>query len=622
MAIELLAPAKDLACGITAIDCGADAVYIGAPHFGAREAAGNSVADIASLVRHAHMQWARVYVTVNTLLTDEEIVQALRLIEQLYDSGVDGLIIQDVGLLECDLPPLPLIASTQMHNATPEKVAFLEQVGFQRAILARELTLEQIQQIRRHTQLELECFIHGSLCVGYSGQCYLSYALGGRSGNRGQCAQPCRKNYDLLDARDNVLVNHKHLLSVRDLDLSDHLVELLDAGITSFKIEGRLKDRNYVANVVSFYRARLDALIAERGLTRSSSGHSTIDFTPDLSKTFHRPSATHFLHGRNDKLGTIDTPKMIGELLGPVKSRGATGFLIETEATIVPGDGLCFFNAEGQLRGAPVNAARGQTVFPDKMDGIEAGTLIYRNRDHAFLTQLAASRPERHVAFTLTVREKPDGLLFQIEDEDGNLATFTHLCEKTPAEKPEEALANMQEQLQKCGGTAFVCTEVVIELPEPYFFPISVLNALRRRALEELTASREAHRPRSNGGPRKNTVPYPETILTYLGNALNCRAAAFYRRHGVVAIAPAAESGVDLHGRKIMTTRYCLKHQLDLCPKDHPTDPPAEPLFLRDEEGHRLELRFNCARCEMEIYLTGEPVRTTKRLTIKKAPVK
>ena len=618
MAIELLAPAKDLVCGLTAIDCGADAVYIGAERFGAREAAGNSVEDIAALVRHAHAYWARVYVTLNTLLTDEELPLALRLIRQLYDIGIDGLIIQDVGLLECDLPPLPLIASTQMHNATPERVAFLEQVGFQRVILARELSLEQIREMRQHTRIELECFIHGSLCVGYSGQCYLSYALGGRSGNRGQCAQPCRKVYDLLDAHGNTLVANKHLLSLRDLNLSAHLGALIDAGIGSFKIEGRLKDRAYVANVVSFYRAQLDAVLAERGMPRASSGASVIDFTPDVNKTFHRPYTTHFLTGRGEKIGTIDTPKMIGELLGPVTSCGMSAFTIDTTTPLHPGDGLCFFTRQEELRGTSVSRVQGQTIFPDRMENIEVGMLVYRNHDKAFLAQLANSRPTRHVAFTLTVREKPDGLLIQVIDEDANLATFAHTGEKTPAEKPEEALENMREHLRKCGGTAFTCTEVVLELDAPYFFPVSTLNALRRRALDELVAVREAHRPRGNGGPIKNDARFPESTLSYLGNVLNRHAATFYRRHGVIGIMPAAESGVDMHGKKVMTTRYCLKHQLGLCPQDHPLTPPDEPLFLRDDEGHQLELHFDCARCEMTIQLTGEARRTPKRITVKR----
>lgn len=329
--IELLAPAKTAEFGIAAIACGADAVYIGAARFGAREQAGNSVADIARLTAFAHRYWARVYVALNTLLHDDEFPAALRLIAELYDAGVDGLIIQDVGLLECDLPPLPLIASTQMHNNTPEKVAFLEQVGFQRAILARELSLDQIRAIReRAASIELECFAHGAVCVCYSGQCYLSYAIGGRSGNRGQCAQPCRKRYALRDANGRILSQNRHLLSLKDMCRAAALRELLDAGVASFKIEGRLKDLAYVRNIVSYYRQQLDAILdaePER-FRRASSGRSAIDFTPDPSKTFHRGATPYFLYSERDAAASLDTPKSIGEEIGAVAEIGAKYFTL------------------------------------------------------------------------------------------------------------------------------------------------------------------------------------------------------------------------------------------------------------------------------------------------------
>jgi collagenase-like PrtC family protease len=310
--IELLAPAKDLDTGLAAINCGADAVYIGAAQFGAREAAANSLEDLEALVAHAHKYWARVYVTVNTLLRNDELPEAVRLIHRLHAAGVDALIIQDAGLLECDLPPLPLIASTQMHNHTPERVAFLEKVGFQRVILARELSLEQIRAIRAQTTLELECFVHGALCVSYSGQCYLSYAIGGRSGNRGQCAQPCRRRYSLVDSRGQTLASDRYLLSLRDLNLSADLKDLLEAGVSSFKIEGRLKDIHYVMNVVSYYRQQLDAILAGKGLQKSSSGRSQVGFTPDLAKTFNRGFTTYFLKGRDAAMHDHAAPKFTG----------------------------------------------------------------------------------------------------------------------------------------------------------------------------------------------------------------------------------------------------------------------------------------------------------------------
>lgn len=600
--IELLAPAKDLDCGKAAIDSGADAVYIGAPRFGAREQASNTLEDIAALVAHAHTYWAKVYVTLNTLLRDDELTPALQLARQLADLGVDGLIVQDAGLLELDLPPLPLIASTQMHNTTPEKVAFLEQVGFQRVILARELSLEEIAAIRKQTNVELEVFIHGALCVCYSGQCALSYALGGRSGNRGACAQPCRKAYTLCDAEGNVVAHRRHLLSLRDLNQTDALRDLLAAGVTSFKIEGRLKDRNYVVNVVSHYRTQLDEILKAQGLTRSSAGTSHLDLTPDVNKTFNRGYTPYFLRGRGEEpVGSIDSPKMVGESVGRVKSAGQRSFVLDGDTPLHNGDGLCFFNRRGELRGTMVNAVQGQMITPGSMEGISPGMEIFRNHAHAFLTQLAQSTPTRRLAVTFTLRDTDDGLALQAEDENGVTAEFALACEKPVAEKPEQARAANEKQLTKTGGTLFECAAVRMETAADYFLPFAFLNALRRGVLEALLAERLRRYPKATGGVKRNDAPYPEKRLTFLGNVLNRRAADFYRRHGVTEIEPAAEAGAVLRGRAVMTTKYCLKHQLGLCMKQHPATRPPEPLSLHDEEGHVLELRFDCRRCEMQV---------------------
>ena len=596
---ELLAPARDLECGVAAIQCGADAVYIGAPRFGARQAAGNSLDDIAALARYAHQFWARVYATLNTLLTGDELPAARRLAWQLYEAGVDGLIIQDPGLLEGDLPPLPLIASTQMHNHTPARVAFLEQVGFHRAILARELTLEEIRAIRAAApRIELESFVHGALCVCFSGQCYLSYAIGGRSANRGQCAQPCRKAYTLVDARGRVLERGKHLLSLRDLNLSAEIPALIAAGVTAFKIEGRLKDRTYVANLVACYRRQLDAL----GVRRSSSGTSTPGFTPDPAKTFNRGFTTYFLKGRGAPMGSIDTPKMTGEALGRVVSVQGRGFTIDSSAAIHPGDGLCFFDSAGHLRGVSVNAVRGPDVIPDKMEGIAPGAQIFRNHDHSFLTGLARSRSERRIAITFKVRGAAGGLLLSVEDEDGNRAEGTLAPPLAPADEPQRALQTLRRQLAKTGQTEFSCAGVEIELDTVPFVPVSRLNALRREALTRLSEVRSANRPRERRRVVPNEIPFPERELTYLGNVLNPAAEAFYRRHGVVHIEPAAESGLDLNGRKVMTTRYCIREELGMCARQGHGAPAAEPLALIDAEGRRLELRFDCRQCRMEVY--------------------
>ncbi len=624
--IELLAPAKDLETGMAAISCGADAVYIGAAKFGAREAAGNSLGDIQALVNYAHKYWARVYVTLNTLLFDEELPFAQRMATDLYEAGADALIIQDVGLLELDLPPLPLFASTQMHNHTPERVAFLEKVGIRRAILARELSLEQIRQIRAQTKIELETFIHGALCVSYSGQCYMSFALGGRSGNRGQCAQPCRRAYRLVDRNGAVLENGRHLLSLKDLNLTSDLGALLDAGICSFKIEGRLKDKSYVSNITGHYRRQLDTLLEGRHLRPVASGQVYLDFTPDPLKTFNRGYTTYFLHGRKEPFGSLDTPKSLGEPVGTVDRLARNGFHLNGNAEIHRGDGLCFFNQRRELAGTVVNEVQGQRIFPDRMEGLAAGAEVFRNHDRLFLAQLDKSQAARKIRVQFRLAETHNGFALFAQDEDGSGAMAALAVEKILAEKPEQALVAVEKQLRKMGGTMFECTSVRNDLPEPYFIPLATLNALRRTALEELEKQRLADFPRVLGGAVMNNVPFPEKSLTYLGNVLSDRARAFYQRHGVTKIEPAAESGLEMHGRKVMTTKHCLMHQLGYCarfpitksaapavvqaPGSMPKAMPrtltlALPLALIDEHGNRYPLRFNCLNCEMEVYFGG-----------------
>jgi len=599
---ELLAPARDVACGIAAVDAGADAVYIGGPSFGARAKAGNALSDIETLVAYAHRFWARVYVTVNTLLYDHEIDEATRLIRQLYEIGVDAIIVQDLGLLESDLPPIPLIASTQMHNNTPEKVTFLEQVGFERVILARELTLEEIREIRHRTSIELECFVHGALCVSYSGQCYMSYAIGGRSGNRGECAQPCRRRYSLVDRTGQVLVRDRHLLSLKDLCLADHLEELIDAGVRSFKIEGRLKDRAYVTNVVGHYRQQLDQLLARRGLARSSSGESRAGFDPDPVKTFNRGYTTYFLHGREQAVGSIDSPKMVGERIGRVTSAGLQSFRVDTSAELHNGDGLSFFDRSNVLTGTVVVSVDGADVYPDQMAGIHEGLTIYRNHDHPYLSTLDRALIERKIAVQFRLHETEQGFALAAVDEDGNEATARLSWDKVGARNPETMLNSIDRQLRKTGDTIFDCTDVTLDWGRIYFLPLSALNQLRRDALAHLLVAREENRPVGRHVLPRNNVPYPEKRLTYLGNTLNQQAVAFYRRHGVQEIEPAAETGLDMSGRQVMRTRYCIKHQLGLCPRSGAIEQPAEPLYLVDDDGHRYRLAFDCAACEMSVY--------------------
>jgi putative protease len=600
--IELLAPAKDLETGKAAINCGADAVYIGAPQFGARAAAGNSLPDIATLANYAHRFRARIYVTLNTLLHDAELDAAVHLARALYEAGADGLIIQDMGLLECDLPPLPLIASTQTNNRTPEKVAFLEKVGFQRVILARELALAQILEIRRQTTVELEYFIHGALCVSFSGQCYLSYALGGRSGNRGECAQPCRQRYALVDRHGKILRKKRYLLSLKDLNQTAHLEALLDAGISSFKIEGRLKDIAYVRNIVGWYRQHLDTLLTRRHWVAASSGRVIFDFVPNPAKTFNRGYTDYFFTGRQNEIAQHATPKSTGEFLGTVTHAATASLKITTPQAIHPGDGLCFLDDNNQLTGMQVNRIENGNIFPRKLPPVKPGTQIFRNHDHEFIRQLEASQTHRKIGVKLRLAESADGLILTGTDTDGCAAEAVLKIEKPPAERPRQALETIRTQLIKLGNTDFADDGLEVALTQVCFVPRSQLNELRRQLVENLAVARERQRLRTAVKIQPNNFPYPETELTFTGNILNQSAAVFYRRHGVTRFEAAAESGLDLHQRVVMTTRYCLKQELGWCPRQNSHPALAEPLFLEDNNGHQFRLEFSCDVCEMRIY--------------------
>jgi len=600
--IELLAPAKDLESGVIAINAGADAVYIGAARFGARQAVGNSLGDIEKLTTYAHKYWARVYAAVNTLLYDKELDAAVHLCHQLYTAGVDAIIVQDMGLLESNLPPIPLFASTQMHNHTPERVAFLEQVGIQRVILARELSLQEISEIREATSVELETFIHGALCVSYSGQCNLSYAIGGRSGNRGQCAQPCRRRYSLVDGKNKTQVQDSHLLSLKDFNLTDHLRDLLEVGVCSFKIEGRLKDQAYVKNIVAHYRQRLDAILLDLDLEASSSGRVTLDFEPDPTKTFNRGYTSYFLTGQRDDITSFTTPKHTGEPIGVVISVDKQSFKLNVTKTLNNGDGLTFFDLDGNLRGTLVNRSVGNTVFPAKMAGIRQGTRICRNADRKFIKQVGISQPDRRIPINMRFSETKTGFQLTAEDQDGNYIVVPLNLEKTLAQKPDRALETLERQLTRLGDSEFMCDNLEINTSVPFFLPVSTLNALRRDLVTKLQDERSRNFPRITGGAIQNKFPYPETKLNFLGNVLNKQAEAFYRRHGVNEIDPAAESGIDMDGRRVMTTKHCLKYELGGC---HYQDQPRhfdEPLYLVAEDGLRLRLAFNCRDCLMEVY--------------------
>ncbi len=598
--IELLAPAKDLECGTTAIDCGADAVYIGAPRFGARQDAGNSIDDIESLVSHAHKYHAKVYATLNTILHTTEVPQALGIATRLYEIGVDAIIIQDAAFLECDLPPVPLIASTQMHNNTPERVAFLADCGIKRAILARELTLDEIKAIREKTNIELECFVHGAICVCYSGQCYLSYAIGGRSGNRGECAQPCRMPYTLRDKSGKVIVKDKHLLSIRDMNYSDYISDMIDAGVSAFKIEGRLKNRTYVANVVAHYRQIIDKTIAEKGLKKASSGTSDCGFAPDVNKTFNRGYSHHFINGRDAKIGSHDTPKMVGEYVGTVRDIKAKKIFLDTMNSLDAGDGISFYTPEGTLGGTKIEKGFEGMFMPRDKSGMRPGTKIYRNLAKEFIDSVERARPKRTISIDISLEDSTSGLTLTAKDEDGVVATVDFDMEKTPADKPERALETIKKQFAKTGDSVFSVETVDVNTKLPYFLPISVLNDMRRNLLDALLAKRTEERPTEKRPVLLTQPGYYTDTMDFRGNVLNDFARKFYARAGVSQIENAAESGISLVGRRVMTCRYCIRYELDMCPKTNETN-DSSSLYLENEDGKLLRLDFDCARCEMGV---------------------
>ena len=447
--IELLAPAKDLTCGREAVLHGADAVYIGAPKFGARAAAGNTIDDIRALCDFAHIYNVSIYVALNTILRDDELKEAEQVIGQLYDAGVDALIIQDMGITRLNIPPIALHASTQMDNCTPEKVAFLAQAGFEQVVLARELTLEEIRRIADGVTegVALEAFVHGALCVSYSGRCYLSAAMTGRSANRGACAQCCRLPYTMVDADGRIMAKDKHLLSLRDMNRADDLEAMIAAGVTSFKIEGRLKDVAYVKNVTAYYRRRLDEIMArDASLCRSSDGRSTFTFEPRPEKSFNRGFTDYFLHGRRADITSFDTPKSIGEPMGRARVSGG-GLVVEGREPLHNGDGLVFFNPKGELEGFRVNRAEGRRIASARLPAIRPGTMLYRNADSAFEALLSKPSADRRIAVELTWRELPNGFALQIADASGCSVTVTRSFATEPALRPQED--NIRAQLSR-----------------------------------------------------------------------------------------------------------------------------------------------------------------------------
>jgi putative protease len=589
--LELLAPAKNLECGIAAVDHGADAVYIGAERFGARAIAGNTLEDIQQLCRYAHQFAVKVYVTVNTIIYDDELTATEQLIQQLYDIGVDAILVQDMGILRMNLPPIALHASTQTDNRSADKVRWLRDVGFRRAVLARELSVDEIADIHAQVpDMPLEVFVHGALCVSYSGLCYASQHCFGRSANRGTCAQFCRMKFDLLDADGHVLEQQRHLLSLKDLNQIDHLEELIKAGASSFKIEGRLKDAFYVKNVVAAYNQRLNSIISRHPnqYCRASKGHVVYSFTPRLEKTFNRGFTTYFLHGRQPDIFSPDTPKAMGEYVGKVKEIRRDSFNVAGTASFANGDGLCFINQDRELEGFRVNRAEGNRLYPYKMPAhLRPGQALYRNNDQEFERLLSRSSAERKIPITMRLSTVDNG--FSLSCGDVSVAVE---CHHQQAEKPPRD--NIVRQLSKLGGTSYECEEVELADDFNYFIPSSVLAELRRQLVSRLSESQRRSAAESYTTDR--FVSPPSYSSPYLYNIANRLASEFYGMK---------ETAYELKGGRgpVMQCRHCLRYSLGYCVK-HGGEKPRwrEPLVLRLGDGRRFRLEFDCKHCQMNVY--------------------
>ena len=634
--LELLAPAKNLECGIAAIDHGADAVYIGAQRFGARAAAGNSVEDIAQLCRYAHQFGAKVFVTVNTIIYDEELNDTLQLVDELDSIGVDAILVQDMGLLSLlkqREKPLhcELHASTQTDNRSAEKVKWLFDQGFDRVVLARELSIKEIADIHdsligqapslgragEGASFPLEVFVHGALCVSYSGQCYASQYCFQRSANRGECAQFCRLAFTLKDANGKVLESERHLLSLRDMAQIDNLEKLADAGASSFKIEGRLKDVDYVKNITAAYSEALNEVVRRNPekYTRASFGRCTYTFTPNIQKSFNRGFTTYFAEGRKQGLVSFDTPKAMGEPVGKVKEIRGHSFNISTTTSFANGDGLCYLTPTG-LVGFRVNKVEGNRIFPLRMpESLKPGTMLFRNLDQAFTTLLAKPSSERKIDIIFRLYEENGKLTLTAKDEVGRTATVQSDCELQPAAKPQEE--NIRRQLSKLGGTIYQCKD--IEIDTKAFIPSSVLANMRREIIEETLSPLSLHRERA-GEPKESRptqgdlegrpTPY---LYNYLYNASNRKAKEFYKEQGIEADSfeiGTNESAPSLRGRAggeaaspqlLMQCRYCLRNEMGFCTKSGKHAPWKEPLTISISDGREFQLQFDCKNCQMNV---------------------
>ena len=617
--LELLAPAKDLKCGIAAIDCGADAVYIGAARFGARQAVGNSIDDINELCEYAHKFGCKVYVTVNTIIYDNELEDTQKLLNELGRIGVDAILVQDMGITKLQLPQnVALHASTQTDNRSAEKVEWLARHNFDRVVLARELSLEEIRIIhRRVPQTELEVFVHGALCVSFSGVCYASEYCFGRSANRGACAQFCRMKFDLTDKDGNEIINQAHLLSLKDMCRIDSLEQLADAGVTSFKIEGRLKDINYVRNVTAAYNKQLNEIISRRGseYERASSGVCDIRFTPNLNKTFNRGFTDYFLNGRTSDLASFYTPKAMGEYVGKVKEIRGNSFNVAGTTSFANGDGLCFINSNNELEGFRINRAEGNRLFPLRMPrGLRKGIALYRNSDQLFEKELNGDNVQRKLGIRINIKASAEGLHIEAKTCDEKL--HINLQKDISLEKAQKSqVDNIKRQISKFGNTIFTVEDVIVEPTDfPWFIPNSILAEIRRQATDELMGrlsemsenqkdtktKDQAQQLPDNGKVSFHSISSYQQ--PYMYNIANRLAHSFYEQEGMSDITPAFEIRKP-SSPLVMQCRYCLRHELGQCKKSHKQSGLLkEPLHLRLADGRTFRLEFDCKKCQMNIY--------------------
>lgn len=611
--IELLAPARDTECARAAIDHGADAIYIGAPQFGARKAAANTMEDIEEVVAYAHLFGCRVHVTLNTILYDNEVAAARRMAWQLYEAGVDVLIVQDAALLDTSsMPPIEIHASTQCDNRNASKVLFWQSIGLRQVVLARELSLAEIAEIAKLTTVRLEAFIHGALCVSYSGQCYMSLARGGRSANRGECAQPCRLPYDVLSVDGRTLMRHSFPLSLKDNNQTQNIESLIDAGVSSFKIEGRLKDPGYVANVTLHYRRVIDEILARRNeLRRISSGTVTPGFEPQPWKSFNRGFTDYFAHGRQAGIWQPLTPKSLGQPIGKVTKIAKQGAIsIRTSEVIANGDGLCFIgHSPEHFCGTKVNTSRPAGAATElnvqNTKGIAVGDDAFRNLDTAFANALAHDKTRRTIDVSIAIAYSGGSFTLTVEDGDGVRTETTIATESQEARSAEATEAQMTRAMTKTGGTAFNVGEVKVSAEAATrFVTASELNAMRRSALEAHAKARTEHfRPADCQREENPAAIWPKQNLTAYANVTNKEAMTFYERHGAKTEEQGYETQQNMaKSARLMTTRHCIMNALGKCIRKHPECAVLTPLTLRDEDGRTYTAKMNCAICQMEIY--------------------